>query len=127
MSFEDLMGTPKPSVQIHRPLASRAECDQGILQPSITQATKKRASATKKPQAKKTKASTIVDLEGDGGEASENSSWQDSWIRELIGFRQEMDQYFEQNAKKQGANTWDKLQCKMVVACKGFTKTVKQC
>jgi hypothetical protein len=40
MSFEDLMETSQPSVQIHRPLASEAKYNQGILQPSIMQATK---------------------------------------------------------------------------------------
>jgi hypothetical protein len=70
-----------------------------VLEPTTMLGTKKRPSALRKLRAKKSKSVNTIDLEAELQASKEDNCRQDSWVRELIGFRQEMDEYFEDNMK----------------------------
>jgi hypothetical protein len=98
-----------------------------VLEPTTMPATKKRPSASRKSRAKKSKPVNTIDLEAESEASKEDNCWHDFWIRELIGFRQGMDEYFEYNVKEQGVNVWKTLLSNMIVVCEGFTKSSEQC
>jgi hypothetical protein len=104
MSFDDLRVAPQPPTPIYRPLAARVKqlpiSTSSVLEPTTMPGTKKRPSTPRKSRAKKLKPVNTIDLEAESEASKEDNCWQDSWIRELIGFRQEMDEYFEDNVKK---------------------------
>lgn len=70
---------------------------------SLPSAPKKRAKKTAAPKAKKSKRIVeIIDDEGEADDGTGSSRWNDLEVQQLISFRQQMDEEFERNAKKQG-------------------------
>ncbi|CAM6081886.1 unnamed protein product [Calypogeia fissa] len=71
----------------------------------VSAAKKKQATSSNGAATKGKKSKKVVELSDDDGEGEEGSAsghWTDREVLQLIHFHQQMDEDFEQNAKKQG-------------------------